>query len=295
MKHLKTILPLLLGLFFVFSAITKLLSVSYFDLYIYSLKFFSLKLSILLSRFTIALELLIGIAFLLKIRPKTNIYISIIMLAAFTIFIAYSEISGISNDCHCFGDVLKISNLWSIVKNLAIVSLLLLLLKFDPQSTQKSPNLKLTTAIVVALLMSFAVNFPFNSLFHNSNNRYCEPCLDEFIAKNEFVNNKRMYCFLSTKCKYCHLAAEKISIIAKKSQHPDRIVYAFWDNNDTAENFDKFSPVNNFAFMKLDVLTFMELTQGKMPLIILHDGEKVLKTFRYNDIDEDAILDFLNN
>lgn len=147
----------------------------------------------------------------------------------------------------------------------------------------------------VALLMSFAVNFPFNSLFHNSNNRYCEPCFDEFIAKNEFVNNKRMYCFLSTKCKYCHLAAEKISIIAKKSQHPDRIVYAFWDNNDTAANFAKFIPVNNLAFMKLDVLTFMELTQGKMPLIILHDGEKVLKTFRYNDIDEDAILDFLNN
>jgi len=44
----------------------------------------------------------------------------------------------------------------------------------------------------------------------------------------------------------------------------------------------------------MDVLTFIKLTNGEMPLIVLYNKGIIEKTFRYSDINENTIMNFLN-
>lgn len=294
MKKVKEIFPFVIAAVFLFSGISKLISVDFFEQYIYSFRIISLNLSILISRLIIGFELTLSIFFSLKIYKKTTTYITLITLSLFTIFILYSGITGISDDCHCFGALIQLSNSVSIIKNLIIIALIIVYLKSDTEISKNRLS-KAIVAILIGFISSFAFNFPTGIITKNHEIKYCNSCFEKILDDTKLNKQRKIFCFLSVNCKYCKLAAQRISVMSQKAQNTNDIIYFLWDDKNQSDKFFKETKSIPFTHYRLNVIRFMDATSGTMPLIILYENGKVVKTFRYSDMDENEMILFLKN
>ena len=89
---LKLTIRLLLGVFFIGTAVLKLLSIDNFEIYIYSFGIVNYVKVTFLSRLLIFFELLIGISLILKIYFKQIWRLTMLMMASFTLFLIYAAI-----------------------------------------------------------------------------------------------------------------------------------------------------------------------------------------------------------
>lgn len=118
MNKLKKNLPYLLAVIFITSSITKLISVDFFEQFLYGFKILNLNSAIILARIIIGAELSIGLLYLLRIYIKPVSYITLVLLFVFTVFIVFLEITKSNDDCYCFGTLIQLSNTVSIIKTL---------------------------------------------------------------------------------------------------------------------------------------------------------------------------------
>lgn len=129
-----TIIKMLLGAMFLFSAATKVVSVEKFEVYIYSLGFLSMGLSFLAARLMIAIELLMGAWLLSNKFHKAACLLNLLVLAGLTILLVYIQLTGHTENCHCFGEALSFTPIQSILKNAIIILLVLFAWKYADNS-----------------------------------------------------------------------------------------------------------------------------------------------------------------
>jgi uncharacterized membrane protein YphA (DoxX/SURF4 family) len=293
----KKILAYLVGLVFILSALTKLLTIDSFEMFLYSFGFFKLNHIMILSRVLIGAELVIGIIFLLRIYVKPLSYFTLVILFLFTAFIVYLELSPSKEDCHCFGTIIRLSNIASIIKNIVLAGIVIVLLKADIELSLKHKLRFLTVGIVLGYGVAFGVHPPDFMLAskYAEKNTYCEPCFEEFVAEKNITDKKVVICFFSTTCKYCKLGAKKISLISQKAKNTENILYVFHESKNTPEAFFTKTRTTAFNWEKMKVGKFLKLTKGKMPLVILYNKGVVEKIYAYRDINEDELLEFLKD
>ncbi len=68
-----------------------------------------------------------------------------------------------------------------------------------------------------------------------------------------------------------------------------------WDSNHNAQLFFDETKTIPLHSIDLEMLRFLELTKGQMPLILLYNNGKIEQAFRYKDINEQEIINFINN
>ncbi|MDD3321310.1 MAG: DoxX family protein [Paludibacter sp.] len=285
----------LLGIVFIASGITKLLSIDDFQVFIYSMNIINLNLSMILTRIIIGVELSIGLLYLIRIYPKSISYITLGLMIIFTIFTIYLEISGSTEDCHCFGNILKFSNTTTILKNIIIIFMVIYSLIYSKPKKIKYNIYILVCSLILGFGASIVVrppNLMFTKEIH-ADNYYYKPSMDKFIANNSLTNRKLIICFLSPKCKYCQLTAKRISIISEKTNNSDNILYVFWKTDNDTVDFFKETKTRTFESQNMNVIEFLKLTNGTMPLIILYNKGAIEKAFRYKDFDESQVIKFL--
>ena len=288
----------LLGIVFIASGITKLLSIDDFQIFIYSLNIINLDLSMILTRIIIGVELSIGLLYLIRIYPKSVSYVTLCLMIIFTILTVYIEISGSTEDCHCFGNVIKFSNTTTILKNIIIIIMVVYSLIYCKRKKFKYNIFILVCSLFLGFGASLVVHPPdlmFAKEIH-TDNYYYKPSLDKFIANNKLTNKKLIICFLSSKCKYCQLTAKRISIISEKinkTNKTNNILYVFWKTDNDTVDFFKETKTHTFNSQNMDVIEFLKLTNGTMPLIILYNKGAVEKAFRYKNFDEFQTIKFL--
>jgi uncharacterized membrane protein YphA (DoxX/SURF4 family) len=290
------IIRVLLSVFFLSSSFFKLKSIDTFEIYIYSFNFFDLNFSFLVSRFVIAIELFIGFLLLFGLYTKKAVWVTISLLLIFTIFITYLLITENDEHCHCFGDFIEISHLSSILKNIILITLLLLIYK------SKQHSLKFIKLIILGFLLT-SILFPFiisppDSFFYKKFTdkvKYDQVLLDSFInADHQYLKGKKILCFYSTGCRYCKLAAQKLSIINKKIESKEIIKYIFWGTDKSVNAFYKETKMPNTPYKLLDPSQFLKITNGKMPLIILLDEGIIKGKHNYRSINDNEIINFIN-
>lgn len=119
----------LLGLVFTFSGFVKAVDPwgSQFKLEDYFLAFgmdwavpFALVLGISLS----IVEFLIGICFLLGLKPKLSLWGAILLMLVFLPLTLYLAITNAVSDCGCFGDAIKMTNWQTFIKNVIFTIML---------------------------------------------------------------------------------------------------------------------------------------------------------------------------
>lgn len=293
-KFLRISLPILLGLTFLISAITKLVSIDDFHVFIYSLNILDLNYSMIATQAIIGVELSIGILFLSRTYLKTISYFAIGLTILFSIFVLYLEIINSTEDCHCFGTAIQLSNTASILKNIAIVLMAIYTLFSTDNKLYKHRKLIVIGSLIIGFSVPVIVRPP-DILFvknYSTKNYYYKPAVEKFISDNKLQNRKVVICFFSTGCKYCKLAAKKMSVIAEKTAN-NNIFLALWNTNNDSNKFIKDTKTTALETTDMDVASFLKLTNGTIPLIILYNNGVIEKSFRYKDIDEYQIINFL--
>lgn len=284
------------GLFLV-SAIAKLWDIDSFQDYLFATGLLRLDHAIVLARLLIAFELIVALLFIFRWQARAVSLTSFCVLLLFDFFLLHQYLEGSSSDCHCFGNLVALSPGWSLLKNLFLQLLIAGYGYMHPVSIRPTHLHRWLIALVAAsFVLAFSVRLPLNRWKHSlTPQSYCENCVRRFIRTQALEKERIVLCFFSTECRYCRLAAGRMSTIALKTHHADRIRYVVW--NETGDTRRLFDPHNSGSFPAVDMKedAFLELTQGQMPLILLADKGKIIRSYRYSDIDDDAILSFIEN
>ncbi len=286
-----------LGLIFILSGVLKLMSVQDFELYVYGFGFLSFDYSVLISRILISIEILIGVLLLLGIYLHQVVRISFVILAGFSVFILYLIVAGNREHCHCFGNFIQLSHPVSLLKNGILIGGLLYISQKNKMTVHNQKKI-LMYSIILSLAFPFVLAFPhtyFHTAKQDTNTGYNKTVLADFLQKNtSFTQGKQLLCFFSPGCKYCKMAAKKISVMEHRSIQDIPVHFIFFGNSKSIEKFyqDTQTPLGNYTTIPTDV--FINLTEGKMPVILLLEQGKVYKKYAFDDLDETQILAFFN-
>lgn len=287
----------LVGLVFIISSIFKLLSIDSFEIYIYSFGILSLNTAFLFARFIISLELLAGILLIIGSYLQKVTLVSIIVLFIFSVFIGFLLLTNNQEHCHCFGDVIEISHVNSILKNIVLIAFLIIIYQ-SPPLTLKYSKLILLFSLILSLSLPFIISPPdsFSYAKYAKNVNYNDIVFKDFlIENNQYSKGKKVLCFFGTGCKFCKLATQKISVIANKLEDNDLINCVFWGTEESVNGFFKETNSTVFPYTFLPVDKFLRITNGQMPIIILLESGVVKGKYGYRDMNEQEIIDFMKD
>lgn len=170
-KNLVKASRIFLAVMFLFSGISKLLSIAFFDAMVAELflganyydNASGLFYTQILSRLLISGELVLGVAVLIEWKLK-KITLPALggMLLLFTIHLFYEGLTSdkgfIEGNCGCFGDVLPMNNLESIIKNvIGLLAVAVVWLKHRDEEVMAPWVLPLVTGLVTMTTLSLGI------------------------------------------------------------------------------------------------------------------------------------------
>lgn len=271
----KRLPAMLVGLIFLISAILKLFSVFAFEASLYEISFFPWQLVPFLSRLIICAELFLGAMLILRIYPLVFHKISIFLLLSFTLYLALDLIiNGVSENCGCMGEVVPISNLMSLIKNLVLALLLFASKHFYIQSKSLS---KLWVPLVFIILISSSVflSFPIPAKFSNSI-EINEKVDYTNMLQEEVLEDEMLIAFLSLECRHCKVAASKLQILNEQLDLPKIHVLFFGEENIEAVRSFVHQTNMSLSYSFSNHPNYLNTVKGQLPT--LHYLEKnVLK------------------
>ena len=246
---------------------------------------FSEGLAPYFSRFIIAIEFFIAFAILQKnYLKKLVIPTSIIMIFVFSLHLAYSLFLGDSENCGCFGELIPMSPLQALIKNIITIGILGYLYKNTTDDKENSFS-KLSVQLLTVLLVMFAF-LPVSSQTKSEGNSFVL-----FVEDESFKNSEdyKILCYFDAGCEHCQYAARSIDSLSNLSDNFPPVHIVFSDTEQ--ENIPKFfeyvgnqypyqvMPFANYDTDEID--SYMEITfpDYDNPIVILYKGAKQIRLF----------------
>lgn len=286
------------GTVFILSALFKFLSIDLFELYIFGQHIFNFNGSAIAARLIICTEFFIGIMLITGLYFKIIYRFTFLLLILFSVFLIVQIIKGKTDEnCHCFGELIKLTPLESLFKNIALVVILFII--------RKNENVSIAMEKYIALfifLLSFTVPVILSApdfIFQFDREKPDFKKTSALIKSNEqlinagVTNGKKLVCFFSVTCPYCEMASTKISIIATNHHLEDQTIYVFAGDKEDLPAFLEKGGSANFNSFFLDIRTFFNIAGPIVPSVYLINDGTVIQQFNYRDIDENEIIRFL--
>ena len=300
---LRLTIRLLLGVFFISTAVLKLLSIDNFEVYIYSFGLFSYTWTTFFSRLLIFIELIIGISLILKIHFKQIWWLTMLMMVGFTLFLIYAAIFRNDSNCHCFGSLIELDPVQSIVKN--IITIVLLLFIRNEQSHDYKPIIKrwlIGISIVASLIIPFVLmpmDVIYNKIYSEKENVNTVAFYESLSDSTYFDGNKLMDVsegrylinYALAGCKYCRIGAEKLTLMVDRHgiSH-EKVKFIIGGSDEAISRFIENTNTSNYEHWKIPAPQFMSITFGKFPLYVFIEDGKVVKAGDFRMIDDDLIM-----
>jgi uncharacterized membrane protein YphA (DoxX/SURF4 family) len=301
--YLNWILRIAAGLVFVLSAVLKYLSIDSFDMYVYEHGRFGYEVTESLTRCLVAAELCLGTFLIIGVFPRFTKYTMLLFLTAFTVYLLLlPAVFGIeSENCHCFGEVISFNRWQSIVKNLILIALLL---PYNPTLGWRFrwPKIAFATAAVASLVAVFALITPSyidTALYGKTitiDDELFRTTVGETDGGETFLHGRQIVCFYSTACGYCRKSAKKVHLAMRQADIPsDKVRIVFWhtDKSKPISLFFEKAEVPELEHITLDAETFLNITNGVMPLIAFVNDGTVAECHKYIELNERQMKDFL--
>lgn len=292
------IIAIFIGLVFILSASLKLFSLESVDLFFYEHRVFNWTLTTILSRLLICTEAVLGIMLVFGVYPKIGLYISQLFLVLFTIYIfAKPYIFTLSQEnCYCFGEIIALNDKQTIYKNIILLLLSLLLVKYKAKKLRKSKLILILSIISVGLTV-FIVKPPdiiSNKIYNRGieiNHKAMQEVFDlEEVKSFDLRKGRKMLCFYSTHCKYCSSAARKIDVIRQRNNISSNSIFElYWGNPDSVDKVHKNKDIS-YAFISPGI--FLDATKNRQPVIILLENGEIIKTYKLTTLNERYIGEF---
>jgi len=298
MRYLRKAATVLCGLVFLASAVAKLLSIQSFELYVFSLGLASFDLTSIAARLLILLEGLTGLWFLSGWQLKWARWIAWAQLLAFSAFLGWRMAVGDSGSCHCFGDLVDLNPLQSLVKNAALA----LLVGASARELYKTPLQPFYLAVLAgASAVALFVFSPPDWYYRHTQQevQYILPEKWEALMQEHPVEGETVVCFMSTRCEYCRDCARKLqTMLSRHGAAPEQVQFFFLQVSDTTAAevpafFQQNMDAHAYPFQVLDPLTFLPVTGGAMPVMSLSRDGAMVKEYDYQTLDEQELAHFL--
>ena len=288
---------LLLGVFFIGTAVLKLLSIDNFEVYIYSFGIVNFVTVTLLSRLLIFIELLIGISLILKICFKQIWWLTILMMVGFTLFLIYAAIFRNDSNCHCFGDLIELDPRQSIIKNIITIALLFFIRK--EQSLDYKPVLK-KWLVGVSIAVSFIIPFVlvpmdiiYNRIYSEKENINTDAFYENLndSAYVELHQGRYLINYALAGCKYCRIGAEKVTMmIDRHGISHDRLKFFIGGSDEAIDKFIEITGTSDYQHWKIPAPQFMAITFGQFPLYVFIEDGKVMNAGDFRMVDDKLIM-----
>lgn len=294
------VVRMLLGAFFIVSAVSKWLDIDHFEIYVFSYNILPLNLSFLAARLLIVAECVVGIALMANIWKRLVDVTTMLMLAAFTLFLGYATLIGRTDSCHCMGSVLQIDPTQSILKNAGLMLAMVFAMGSKPWKWR--PKWYVWLPIMLAPAVALFINSaPDNWLFGASEEVFNQEELDKAISPEgelaPLAIDKGNYvlAFLTPTCPYCKMADEKLAHICSRHELDSTAFVYLTPREDSTV---ALLTIDTTSFIRpshiIDVMTWSMITYGQRPMIFLIEDGKVKATCHYRNINEQQIVEFLN-
>ena len=233
-KNLPMIIRVLISALFLLSAVAKLFpfemmkGLKYFEEGQLMPMGFSEGLAPYFSRFIIAIEFFIAFAILQKnFLKKLVIPTSIIMLIVFSLHLAYSIFLGDSENCGCFGELIPMSPLQALVKNIITITILGYLFNNIPIDKNNSYS-KLSIQFLCIMLLMFAL-LPVQTVGKNKR----VSAFAEYVVSDMDINEgKKILCFFDAGCEHCMDAAKSLNQLSDSIAYFPEIHIIFSDSEE---------------------------------------------------------------
>jgi len=284
---------ILLSVVFIFSGISKLLSVDNFELYIFSQHLFGFDVSGIIARVIISAEISIGLLLLFNFYFNIISKLTLYILLFFSLFLAYKLIVSANENCNCFGDIIVFNAGESLLKNFILI-LMILFIRKKPLLQKPLPQWLFVFILGVSFSTPFIYSPPdiiYRKLYPNSHPFNAEhiQLSDTTLSVDE---GKKVVAFFSMGCKYCLLAAHKISIIADNTQTHENIYYVFFGEEKNMEGFWEKSQSKHFPYAIIPFEEVYEITGGYMPSVFFLENGYIKQRTGYRDLTENNFTDF---
>lgn len=300
---LKNIIRIGIGVFFIVSAILKLLSIDHFELYIYSFNLFNLTWSELAARAIIAAEVLVGILLIIKVKYKPAWWLTLLMLIGFSLLLVYVLLFRDDTNCHCMGDLVEIKPSISLIKNIVGIALLLLIRKeVDYAFKKRTRVIVLVVALLAAIVPPFVL-FPidniYSALFKSDKNNFNETSFNALMADSTMqdVNldeGNYIVGIVSSGCDFCRTSCLKMSEIASYN-HLDstKILFFIWGDSASIKTFPTETKTEAFQFIQIKPLMAIRIT-NTFPLYLFMKDGYVERTADLHQLSENSVILHLN-
>ena len=296
---LSVIARILLGALFMLSSIAKLSSMEGFELYIFSFSFAPFDVCSVVARVVVIAEFILGLFLFLRIFIKPVNLVTAVSLAGFSVFLLWRVISGDAESCHCMGDLVEMNPVQSLLKNLFLAFLLIVGWKSVPK-VYKYPKLLSISLIVLSSATVFMMSPP--DFYFRGSSESNDLSAEAFRPVADSLNlseGHRIVCFYSATCEHCkHCASKMAGIIKRHDIAVDSVSVIFMqthENQDSVvtEFYREHGEGLELRYSTLHPYTFLPLTNGAMPIVILMDDAQPVREYDYISIDEKEVASFM--
>lgn len=290
-NNVKYVFRALPGILFLFSATAKLIGIDAFEIYLFSFGWFSLGTAYLLARLVIAAEYTLGLLLLTNLCPRTAWWGAVVLLAGFTLFLAGLALAGNRDNCNCFGELVNLNPVQSIVKNAVLLALLLPARDIPPFQV-KHKALWITLMAVVPLAVVLIVSPPDNWRYdaYTRSQTVNEQALHEALGNGTLPaslgEGDHVICFYSLQCPFCKLSARKLVTLRERgefSQAPLVAVFGRGENTDTTAFLEETGIVFDEIHF-IEPSDFLTITNGAFPVILVMHGTEVAAASNYRNL-----------
>jgi Methylamine utilisation protein MauE len=258
-----TLLRVILGGVFIFSAISKLIAPGLFEITIIDQGIIeSREIAAYLGRLLIALELFIGIA-LLQTHYLKRIVLpaTLLTLIGFTGLLFYSYFSGDNSNCGCFGEIIKMSPIEAILKNLVLIVIGIYLLLNQKHSTW---NIYIPLIILIISFSTVFILAPIKSYEDLIFSKYTN---FENEGRVDLSEGNKLVAIFFIDCEHCIETARNISIFESKSAKLNNLYILFaGEETDSVQTFLDATNIQH-PYLRINIEEFFDLIGSAPPRI----------------------------
>lgn len=299
-----SVLSILTGLLFLYSAYTKLLPIQTFEYTLVEFVHMPWWLAAVSSRVLVGLEAALGTLLVFNVfgTGKWVLKLSLAVLIAFSIYLVYLWAT-VGNDvnCGCFGDVIWMSPSSSLIKNVLIIIVLVLLQKFHSGVNKVwAKYAGIGVFAIVTILPLFVYPIPTTKPSFLNEDKY-ELDLSAIYEHEERTppaidvrKGKHIVAFMSLTCPHCKMAAYKMQLMQKDNPDISMLLVLNGDSTDLKPFWEK-TKAENIPNTMLYGKDFVSLSGLNLPAIYWVNDSWVEARTNYIDLNQAAIEEWLTN
>lgn len=291
MKSFRIIIQLLLALTFIISAYSKLISPGLIEIILVDQGIFTDRmLAGFAVRILAGIELALGLLYLFPYNiKKITIPVSLLLLIFFTGYLFYTGfVLGDKENCGCFGTVVEMSPVESIIKNLILIAFIIVLFKLIKEEKR---NFIIPPVLTVAAIAAVFLITPLKDVKDFKFEKYTS-----FVGSGrvDLTEGDKLLCVFSLDCEHCQLAAKELWGLEHRIQgFPETYVLFFSEGGVSVDSFKTITG-SNFAYSMINSTEFFDLIGTTSPRIYwLKDG--IVKKFWDNNFIRNIVYEFKIN